>query len=389
MTHLTSTLLLALLLSARCAAAATDYGLRGLATTWETDDDNSIMQLVGLPRPAPGGSAKVEIIGPFMWYDSPENSGLPLLPCAMSFDTGSAANASAAAARKPAFFFATGNALGPVRIYSVDAVSGTLLRNVSVRFAQPLAVTAMAFNSGTGLLDALVYLGPAASAVPAAASIDPATGAVALLAEQLLLPDFQGPCEAAIAAHVQAGSRLYFVQQDAKGWQEQNKTFLMGLELATGNVTKLVPWSPRDGMLSNVAAVDAAAPGGAELVLYSTSAWDMDLNTTAELTLWSLDPGVGAASAAVVAVVANPEAGDGPLLPTWGTLAVDGAGAARTVSMLCTNNNGRIYTYIVELNVTVSASGVAAAGAPQVTKIDDSDVTGGMIYRMNRVVDAA
>jgi hypothetical protein len=160
----------------------------------------------------------------------------------------------------------------------------------------------------------------------------------------------------------------------------------MGLELATGNVTQLVAWSPRAGMLSNVAAVDAAAPGGAELVLYSTSAWDMDLNTTAELTLWALDPSVGAASAAIVAVVANPQAGDGPLLPTWGTLAVDGAGAARTVSMLCTNNNGRIFTYVVELNVTVSAGSVVAAGAPSITKIDDSDVTGGMVYRMNRVV---
>lgn len=372
--------LAALLLAARAAAAPVDYGLRGLATTWETDDDNSILQLVGLPL-----GAKVQIVGPLLWYDSPENSGLPLLPCAMAFDAGAAANASAAA-RRPAFFFATGNDLGPVRIYAVDAVSGALLRNVSVRSAQPLAVTAMAYHSGTGLLDALVWLGPAASAVPAAASIDPLTGAVELLAARLALPDFQGPCEASVAAHVQAGSRLYFVQQDARGWQRANETYLMSLELATGNVTTLVPWSPRAGMLSNVAAVDAAAPGGAELVLYSTSAWDQDLNTTAELTLWALDPRVGAASAAVVAVVANPQAGDGPLLPTWGTLAVDGAGAARTVSMLCTNNNGRIYTYIVQLNVTVSATSVAAAGAPQVTKIDDSDVTGGMVYRMNRVV---
>lgn len=378
----------ALVLLAARAAAATDYGLRGLATTWETDDDNSILQLVGLPRAASG--AKVQVVGPFIWYDSPENSRLELLPCAMAFDAGAAGNASAAGAaaapRKPAFFFATGNSLGPVRIYSVDAVSGVLLRNASVRFAQPLAVTAMAFNSASGLLDALVFVGPTATAAPAAASIDPETGAVVLLSARLQLPDFQGPCEASVAAHVQAGSRLYFVQQDAKGWQQANETFLMGLELATGNVSRLVPWSPHDGMLSNVAAVDAAAPGGAELVLYSTSAWDQDLNETAELTLWALDPVEGASSAAVVAVVANPEAGDGPLLPTWGTLAIDGTGAARTVSMLCTNNNGRIYTYVVELNVTVSAHGVAANGSPQITKIDDSDVTGGMIYRLNRVV---
>ena len=33
----------ALVLLAARAAAATDYGLRGLATTWETDDDNSIL----------------------------------------------------------------------------------------------------------------------------------------------------------------------------------------------------------------------------------------------------------------------------------------------------------------------------------------------------------
>ena len=68
---------------------------------------------------------------------------------------------------------------------------------------------------------------------------------------------------------------------------------------------------------------------------------------------------------------------------------MDGAGAARTVSMLATNNNGRIFTYIIELNVTVSLHGVAPAGAPQITKIDDSDVTGGMIYRVNRVVAPA
>jgi hypothetical protein len=87
--------LVTLLLATRGTAAATDYGLRGLATTWETDDDNSILQLVGLPRSA-SGSAKVEIVGPLMWYDTPENSGLPLLPCAMGYDAGSAANASAA-----------------------------------------------------------------------------------------------------------------------------------------------------------------------------------------------------------------------------------------------------------------------------------------------------
>ena len=343
--------------------------------------------MVALPRAAAG--AKVEVVGPFLWYDSPENSALELLPCAMAFDAGGA-NASRSAGgggagAGPSFLFATGNALGPVAIYTVDAVSGALLRNVSVRYAQPLAVTAMAFNSASGLLDALVFLGQQ----PAAASIDPRTGAVHILAAKLDLPDFQGPCEAAVAPHVQAGSRLYFVQQDARGWQRANESYLMGLDLATGNATRLVQWSPRSGMLSNVAAVDAAAPGGAELVLYTTSAWDQDLNETAPLTIWSLDPLVGESSAAVVAVIANPEAGDGPLLPTWGTLAVDGTGAARTVSMLATNNNGRIFTYIIELNVTVSLHGVAPSGVPQITKIDDSDVTGGMIYRVNRVVAPA
>ena len=282
---------LAALCGAVVAAAATDLGLRGLATTWETDDDNSIVQLVALPRAAAG--AKVEVVGPLLWYNSPENSGLELLPCAMAFDAGGA-NASAGAG--PTFLFATGNTLGPVRIYTVDAVSGALLRNASVRYAQPLAVTAMAFNAASGLLDALVFLGME----PAAASIDPRTGAVRILAAKLDLPDFQGPCEAAVAPHVQAGSRLYFVQQNAYGWQRANETFLMGLDLATGNATRLVQWSPRDGMLSNVAAVDAAAPGGAELVLYTTSAWDQDLNETAPLTIWSLDPLVGASSAAVV-----------------------------------------------------------------------------------------
>ena len=164
----------------------------------------------------------------------------------------------------------------------------------------------------------------------------------------------------------------------------------MGLDLATNNATRIFPWSPRDGMLSNVAAVDAAAPGGAELALFTTSAWDQDLNTTAPLTVWCVDPSVGASSAAVVAVVQNPEAGDGPLLPTWGTLALaPDSGAARTVSMLATNNNGRIYTYIIELNVTVTLHGVVASGDPQITKIDDSDTTGGEIYRVNRVVVAA
>jgi hypothetical protein len=264
-------LALSLLLSRRAAALAADrdLGLRGLATTWETDDDNSILQLVALPRAAAG--AKVEVVGPFLWYDSPENSALELLPCAMAFDAGGA-NASSGggggAGAGPSFLFATGNALGPVAIYTVDAVSGALLRNVSVRYAQPLAVTAMAFNSASGLLDSLVFLGQQ----PAAASIDPRTGAVRILAAKLDLPDFQGPCEAAVAPHMQAGSRLYFVQQDARGWQRANETYLMGLDLATGNATRLVQWSPRSGMLSNVAAVDAAAPGGAELVLYTTSA---------------------------------------------------------------------------------------------------------------------
>lgn len=161
----------------------------------------------------------------------------------------------------------------------------------------------------------------------------------------------------------------------------------MALDLATGNATRLVPWSPRDGMVSNVAALEPAAPGGAELVLYTTSAWNQDLNETAGLTLWSVDPSRGAPSATAVASIANPQAGDGPLLPTWGTLAAAGAGAARTVTMLATNNNGRIVTYVIELNVTVLAAGaIAAAGAPALTPIDVSGVTGGMIYRMNRVV---
>jgi len=362
----------------RGVAPPTDYGLRGLATTWETDDDNSIMQLVAMPVSDAG--AKVQVIGPFHWYDSPENSNLPLLPCAMAFDAGG--NAS----RAPVFYFATGNSLGPVRIYVVDAVRGVLTRNVSVRFAEPLAVTAMAFNSASGLLDALVFIGPEASAAPAVASIDPTTGQAKLLASKLALPDFQGPCEASVAPHVRAGSRLYFVQQTEAGWQKANETFLMTLDFATGNLTRLVPWSPRDGMLSNVAALDAAAPEGDEILLYTTSAWDQDLNETAALTLWAVDPAASGATAAVVAVIENPQAGDGPLLPTWGTLSVFGAGAGRTVSMLATNNNGRIYTYVIEMNVTVSLHGVVAAGAPVITKIDDSDVTGGMIYRMNRVV---
>ena len=371
------------LLARPALAAGADYGLRGLATTWETDDDNSILQLVALPRAASG--AKVEVVGPFLWYDSPENSNLELLPCAMAYDAGAGGNAS----RPAAFYFASGNSLGAVRIYTVDAVSGVLLRNASVRAADgggaapALAVTALAFNSQSGLLDALAFAGVAAE--PQAISIDPVSGAVRVLAARLELPDFQGPCEASVAPHANTGSRLYFVQQNARGWQEANETFLMALELATGNVSRLVPWSPRDGMLSNVAAVDAASPGGAELVLYTTSAWDQDLNVTAELTLRALDP-LLPGSSAVVAVIANPQAGDGPLLPTWGTLACDGAGAARTVSMLATNNNGRIYTYVIELNVTVGATGVIASGEPAITKIDDSDVTGGMIYRMNRVV---
>ena len=367
---------LAPVLLAGAASTISDYGLRGLATTWETDDDNSILQLVGLPRAASG--AKVKVVGPFLWYSAPGNSHLELLPCAMAFDAG-----NATVARAPAFFFASGDALGPVSIYTVDAVQGALVRNTSVVYGDgPLAVTALAYNAASGLLDALVYLGTA----PAAAAIDPVTGVVTLLAVQFELPDFQGPCEAAVAPHVRTGSRLYFVQQDAYGWQRANESFLMSLELATGNVMRLVPWSPHNGMLSNVAALDAAVPGGSELVLFTTSAWDQDLNTTAELTLWSLDPSAGAASAAVVAVVKNPDATGGPLLPTWGTLAVDGVGAARTVSMLVTNNNGRIFTRIVELNVTVALTGVVAAGAPQLTEIDVSDVTGGMIYRLNRVV---
>ena len=41
--------------------------------------------------------------------------------------------------------------------------------------------------------------------------------------------------------------------------------------------------------------------------------------------------------------------------------------------MLTTNNDGRIYTYVVELDVTVGATGVTADGAPVLTKIDDSE----------------
>jgi hypothetical protein len=240
------------------AAEAADLGLRSLATTWETDDDNAIMQLVMLPPPGSPAGTKVQVVGPFLWYDSPENSDLELLPCAMAFAAGSS----------PAFFFATGDALGPVRIYTVDAVSGALLRNVSLPAAgQPLAVTAMAYNAGTGELDALVCAGTAGAPAPQAVAINPVTGAVRTVVAALQLPDFQGPCEAAIAPHASAGSHLYFVQQDAVGWQRANTTYLMGLNLSSGEARRLVARSPRDGMLSNVAAADAAAPGGAEWLL--------------------------------------------------------------------------------------------------------------------------
>ena len=358
-----------------------DLGFRSLATTWETDDDNSIMQLVAVPSSGSPAGTKVTPLGPFLWYDSPENSALELLPCAMAY------GAAAAPGGGPAFFFATGNALGPVRIYTVDAVAGALLGNVSLTAVGSLALTAMAYNAATGELDALGYAG--AAAVPQAVAIDPATGAVRVLVAQLTLPDFQGPCEAAVAPHARASSHLYFVQQDAVGWQRANTTYLMALNMTTGAARRLVARSPRDGMLSNVAAVDAAAPDGSELALFTTNAWDQDLNETAELTLWALDPAAAARPPAAVATILNPQSSDGPLLSTWGTLSVDGAGAQRTVSMLATNNNGRIFTYLIELNVTVDADGMAAAGTPVYTQIDDTTVTGGMIYRMNRVFSPA
>lgn len=288
----------------------------------------------------------------------------------------------------PAFFFATGNALGPVRIYTIDAGTGALLRNTSLAApgGGPLAVSSMAWNAASGELDALAFAGPPDAAVPQAVAISPDTGAVRILAARLALPDFQGPCEASVAAHAVAQSHLYFVQQDAVGWQRANETFLMAMNLSTGAARQLVRWSPRDGMVSNIAAVDAAAPNGAELLLYSTNAWDQDLNETAELTLWALDATAADALPTVVAVVHNPEASDGPLLPTWGTLSIDGTGTSRTVSMICTNKSGRIFTYVCELNVTVSGGAVTAVGDPVLTRIDDSDVTGGMIYRMNRVL---
>ena len=366
---------------ASLAVNAADLGLRGLATTWETDDDNSILQLVALPPLYSPPGTKVAVVGPYLWYDSPENSQLELLPCSMAY------GAAAAPGGGPAFFFATGNALGPVAIYTVDAVSGALLRNVSLAATGPLALTAMAFNAASGELDALAYAGAPGAAVPQAVAVDPASGAVRVLAAALQLPDFQGPCEASVAPHAVAASHLYFVQQDAVGWQRGNETYLMAMNMSSGAARRLVARSPRDGMLSNVAAVDASAPGGAELVLYTTNAWDQDLNETAELTIWALDPAAVDAQPAAVATVLNPQQGDGPLLPTWGTLSVDGAGAQRTVSMLATNNIGRIFTYIIVLNVSVAADGVVTpTGAPAFPQIDDSDVTGGMIYRMNRVV---
>lgn len=372
----------ALSLSARIARGG-DLGLRALATTWETDDDNSILQLVSVPSAGAPAGTKVGVVGPFLWYDSPENSDLELLPCAMAY-----APALAAAGGGPAFFFASGNALGPVRIYTVDAAAGTLLRNASLpAAASPLAISSMAYNALTGELDALAFAGPPGAAVPQAVAVNPDSGAVRVLAAKLALPDFQGPCEASVAPHATAGSHLYFVQQDAVGWQQANNTYLMSLNMSSGMARQLVTWSPKDGMLSNVAAVDAAAPGGAELVLYGSNAWDQDLNETADLTLWALGTEAGAVPA-VVAVLHNPQAEDGPLLQTWGTLSVDGSGASRTICLLATNNNGRIYTYVIELNVTLAGDVMTMVGAPVFTPIDDSDVTGGMIYRMNRVSTA-
>lgn len=396
---------------ASICAAETDLGLRALATTWETDDDNSILQLVGVPS-AGSGNSKVSILGGYLWYDSPENSNFEVLPCAMAFRPAGPSSSAV-------FFFATGDSLGPVRIYTIDAVTGQLILNVSLPAASAgsLVLSSLAYNNATGELDALAYAGTAPPGRPQAVAVDPVTGAFRILADALPLPDFQGPCEAALASHVRAGSRLYFVQQDAVGWQKQNCTYLMALNLTTGAAGRLLPWSPKDGMLSNVAAVDAATAGDPELLLYTTSAWDQDLNETADLTIWALAPEAAAAAFATaataaaaatnasaaaacpaaasfsalpvaVATIANPQAGDGPLLPTWGTLSVFGDGPQRTVTMVVTNNNGRIYTYVVELNVTVAGASVVAAGAPRLTAIDDSDVTGGMIYRMNRVVTA-
>ena len=309
----------------------------------------------------------------------------------MAFDGGNLTSG-----RPPTFYFASGDVLGPAAIYAVDARTGALRRNTSLSDAggARLAVSAMAWNPGSLRLEALVFgAGGAAQAV----EVDPETGAVRVLAATLPLPAFQGPCEASMAAHARAGSRLYCVMQDKpySPLVPNTTSFLMCLQLdagggAPGNLTALWAWPQAGGLLSNVAACSApAAAGGAELVLFTTSASDHDGNTTAELVLWALDP-AAPGSAAAVAVVRNPQAADGPLLPTYGTLGIDaGDGSGRhTVSLLATNWEGRIYTYLVQLNVTVGATGVTAAGAPSLVLIDDSDTTGGMLYRMDRVVTA-
>ena len=309
----------------------------------------------------------------------------------MAFDGGNLSSG-----RPPTFYFASGDVLGAAAIYAVDALTGALRRNTSLSDAggARLAVSAMAFNPGSLRLEALVFgAGGAAQAV----EVDPVTGAVRMLAATLPLPAFQGPCEASMAAHARAGSRLYFVMQDkAFSPAVPNTTsHLMGLQLdagggAPGNLTSLWAWPQAGGVLSNVAACSApAAAGGAELILFTTSATDYDGNTTAELVLWAMDP-AAVGSAAVVAIVRNPQAADGPLLPTYGTLGIDaGDGSGRhMVSLLATNFDGVIYTYLVQLNVTIGATSITAVGAPELVQIDDRDVTGGMLYRMDRVVTA-
>ena len=63
--------------------AANSSSLRGLATTWETDDDNSILQLVSIPSSGAPEGSKVDIIGPFLWCMRPifeTRQARPILP---------------------------------------------------------------------------------------------------------------------------------------------------------------------------------------------------------------------------------------------------------------------------------------------------------------------
>lgn len=245
-----------------------------------------------------------------------------------------------------ASYFVISDEQPAVRVITLDGTTGAVAS--SVLLSPQYIVVDMSYNTGDGLLYALAS--PDGTALHIV-TLDARTGAVAVVdatVPALVLPRF---CESGLSLSG-AHPRMYFTADTNATDPDDGDQAIHTYDLQSRSIVSSVPWGAvANGSLNALAAATLPGAGAESLLAIAT---DPVEGGTRPLQLLSIAPDTGAF--VVLGAAPLPPGSPGPLIPSLGSLALDGRGA--TVTTILYDDAESAY-YVATWNVSAGAGALA------------------------------